>query len=54
MKHLKELYAHGFCGIGDDGIKDCDLVKLYACDNNKITKNGVKTHDKFNTFPTVI
>jgi len=38
MKNLKELYASGECGIGDGGIKDCDLVILEAFCNNKITK----------------
>jgi len=36
MKHLKELNASDDCGIGNEGIKDCDLVILNA-NNKKIT-----------------
>ena len=41
MTKLLELDAQGNCGIGDNGIQCCSLIKLYADDNPKITKQFI-------------
>ena len=47
MLALKELNASGCeCGIGYDGIKDLNLVKLKACGNPKITNANHMTNLK--------
>ena len=38
MTNLKILTATGNCGIGDNGIKDLNLIKLDAWNNPRITK----------------
>ena len=39
MTNLQILIAMYNCGISDEGIKDLNLIKLNAFNNNKITKN---------------
>jgi hypothetical protein len=37
INNLKELYACGkLCGIGNNGIKNLNLIKLESTNNNKI------------------
>jgi hypothetical protein len=42
VTNLKILHAEGNCGIGDQGIQNLNLIKLYASDNPKITKKLIK------------
>lgn len=38
MSNLQKLYAWNNCGIGDYGIRDLNLIELYANNNENITK----------------
>jgi hypothetical protein len=37
MTNLTTLNAEGNCGIDDNGIKNLNLIKLFASANRKIT-----------------
>lgn len=38
MKNLRILHAYGWsCGISDEGLKNVNLIELYAGENNNIT-----------------